>query len=275
MSSWPSILPRPLAAGYGISPADQALRTDMEAGAARVRRRSRARLDMIDVSWKFTDAQMAVFREWFDNSNTVEASGTAQNGSAIHSGTAQAGAASSITLAAGASAVTDYYKLATVTITGGTGSGQTRAISAYNGTTKVATVSSAWTTPPDATSNYTISAGTAGIVLAAGASATVDYYKNCTIHITGGTGSGQTRTISAYNGNLKLATVDEAWTTQPDATSVYEISGGADGGAAWFTVDLTTGDGGIVSNEARFKDPWKSSLLPGLNHQVTAKLEVR
>ena len=90
MSSWPSILPRPLAAGYGINPADQSLRTDMEAGAARVRRRSRARLDMIDIAWKFTDAQMAVFREWFGNSNTVEASGTAQ-----------AGGASTITLAAG------------------------------------------------------------------------------------------------------------------------------------------------------------------------------
>ncbi len=197
MSSLPSILPRPLAPGYGINPADQTKRTDMEAGAARVRRSSRARLDMVDVSWKFTDAQMAVFRKWFDNSNTIEASGTAQ-----------AGAASTITLAAGASA-------------------------------------------------------------------TDDYYNSATIHITGGTGSGQTRTISDYVGSTKVATVDSAWTTQPDATSVYEISGGADGGAAWFTTSLTTGDGGIVSNEARFNGPWKSSLLPGLNHQVTGKLEVR
>lgn len=275
MSSWPSILPSPLVAGYALNPADQTLRTDMESGAARVRRRSRARLDMLDVSWKFTDAQMAIFREWFDNSGTAEAAGTAQDGSALHSGTAQAGAASSITLAAAASATTDYYKLATVTITGGTGSGQARTITAYNGTTKVATVSSAWTTPPDATSTYTISAGTAGIVLAADASATVDYYKNCTIHLTGGTGSGQTRTVNAYNGNIKLATVDTVWSAQPDATSVYEISGGADGGAAWFTANLTTGDGGIVSNDARFNGAWKSSLLPGLNHQVTAKLESR
>jgi hypothetical protein len=68
-------------------------------------------------------------------------------------GTAQAGAASTITLDAGASSITDYYvgiesnRLA-VAITSGTGAGQIRAITAYNGTTKVATVDSAWTTNP-------------------------------------------------------------------------------------------------------------------------------
>lgn len=275
MSSWPSILPRPLLGGYSLNPADQTLRTDMESGAARVRRRSRARLDLVDVAWKFTDAQMAVFREWFDNSNTAEASGTAQAGGSIHSGTAQAGAASTITLAAAASATNDYYKHATLTLTGGTGSGQVREITAYAGATKVATVDAAWVTVPDATSTYDITPGTSGIVLAAGASATAEYYKRCTLHLVGGAGLGQTRTITAYNGYIKLAIVDSAWATPPDATSIYEISGGADGGAAWFTTSLTTGDGGIVGNTARFNGPWKSALLPGLNHHVTARIEVR
>lgn len=72
-------------------------------------------------------------------------------------GTAQAGAASTITLAAGASAVTDFYKYMEVYIVSGTGSGQSRQITAYNGTTKVATVETAWTTNPDATSVYRIS----------------------------------------------------------------------------------------------------------------------
>lgn len=73
-----------------------------------------------------------------------------------HTGTAQAGGASTITLAAGASAVDDAYNNMTVRITGGTGSGQERKISDYVGATKVATVSVAWTTAPDATSTYSV-----------------------------------------------------------------------------------------------------------------------
>lgn len=73
-------------------------------------------------------------------------------------GTAQAGAASTITLAAAASAVDNAYKFMTIRTTGGTGSGQSRVVSAYNGTTKVATVSEAWTTTPDATTTYSIDA---------------------------------------------------------------------------------------------------------------------
>ncbi|MGG2324633.1 hypothetical protein, partial [Salmonella enterica] len=43
-----------------------------------------------------------------------------------------------------------------VTITSGTGAGQTRIITAYVGSTKVATVNATWQTNPDATSVYTI-----------------------------------------------------------------------------------------------------------------------
>lgn len=73
-----------------------------------------------------------------------------------HSGTAQAGASSTITLASGASSADTDYSYAMVKITGGTGSGQVRKISSYNGTTKVATVSIAWTTAPNNTSTYTV-----------------------------------------------------------------------------------------------------------------------
>lgn len=73
-------------------------------------------------------------------------------------GTAQAGAAGTITLAAGASAVDGFYNGMPVNLTGGTGSGQTRTVASYVGSTKVATVAGNWTTPPDATSAYSISA---------------------------------------------------------------------------------------------------------------------
>lgn len=56
-------------------------------------------------------------------------------------GTAQAGSAGSITLAAsGTSAVNNFYVGQVVSITSGTGNGSNGLITAYNGTTKVATV---------------------------------------------------------------------------------------------------------------------------------------
>lgn len=71
-------------------------------------------------------------------------------------GTAQAGGANTITLAAGASAVTDFYNNAFITITSGTGAGQVRWISGYNGSTKAATLSKNWTVQPNSTSVYSI-----------------------------------------------------------------------------------------------------------------------
>lgn len=72
------------------------------------------------------------------------------------SGTAQAGGASTITLAAGESGTDDAYNGMTVEITGGTGSGQVRHITDYVGSTKVATVDAAWSANPDNTSTYKI-----------------------------------------------------------------------------------------------------------------------
>ena len=71
-------------------------------------------------------------------------------------GTAQSGAASTITLAAGEPSQDDYYNNYTVEITSGTGIGQVRSVSDYDGGTKIATVSAAWTTTPDVTSQYAL-----------------------------------------------------------------------------------------------------------------------
>jgi hypothetical protein len=74
----------------------------------------------------------------------------------LHSGTAQAGGASTITLAAGASATNDYYRKKVLKIYGGTGIGQARTIIGYVGSSKVATMDRAWATNPDATSTYAV-----------------------------------------------------------------------------------------------------------------------
>lgn len=76
--------------------------------------------------------------------------------STADTGTAQAGAASTITLAAGASASDDFYNNQIIELTGGTGSGQFNKITDYVGASKLATVENAWTTTPDATTTYSI-----------------------------------------------------------------------------------------------------------------------
>lgn len=86
-------------------------------------------------------------------------------GQAARTGTAQAGAATTITLDSGASATDGTYNETYVSITGGTGSGQIKRITGYVGSTKVATVDSAWTTNPDATSTFAIVNNAFGIVL--------------------------------------------------------------------------------------------------------------
>ena len=72
----------------------------------------------------------------------------------ITSGTAQAGAATTITLAAGESSTNDIFRGDRVIIIGGTGIGEHGIVTAYNGTTKVATMSETWVITPDATSDY-------------------------------------------------------------------------------------------------------------------------
>lgn len=74
----------------------------------------------------------------------------------IRRNTAQAGTASSITLDASASATTDFYKYAICYLLSGTGGGQARQVTAYNGTSKVATVAPDWTTAPSSDSVFVI-----------------------------------------------------------------------------------------------------------------------
>lgn len=77
----------------------------------------------------------------------------------VRKNTAQAGATGSITFDSGASATDSLYNGQYVSIIAGTGVGQTRRISAYVGSTKVATVTPNWTTNPASGSVFMISFG--------------------------------------------------------------------------------------------------------------------
>lgn len=231
----------------------------------------------------------------------------------VDSGLAQAGGATSITLSAASSAVTDFYVGCTVDLAAGTGAGgQPRVITAYNGSTKVATVVSAWATNPDSTSVYvlypmgrsivvsnldktgyaltggeetaiaaavlgtvvpgafgattaggilgnnlnakisilsgtTSSATTNGITLTGGSSVD-NYYRYALVRIDSGAGAGQVRQVLNYVGSTKVASVSPTWSTTPDATSAFVVlpaagpvlidSGFAQTGAA-FTITLS------------------------------------
>ena len=74
--------------------------------------------------------------------------------SLLSTGTAQSGGASNIQLQSNENAISSVYNGVRVTIVGGLGAGQARMITAYNGSTKDATIAPGWYIQPDGTSIY-------------------------------------------------------------------------------------------------------------------------
>jgi hypothetical protein len=98
----------------------------------------------------------SVDRDWRvapDNTSVYEIVAS-QNLISTNEGLAQGGGASTITLNANASATDNVYVGQTIVLRTGTGQDQSRIITAYNGTTKVATVASAWEVQPAAGTGY-------------------------------------------------------------------------------------------------------------------------
>jgi len=65
--------------------------------------------------------------------------------------------------------------------------------------------------------------GASTCTLDASASAGTNFYIGNILQILSGTGAGQARLITAYNGTTKVATVDTAWATNPGSGSVFAI----------------------------------------------------
>lgn len=64
MASWPSTLPLPQVPGYALKPAQAFLRTPMDSGPARQRRRFSTTPSSVPVSLMFSEAQLATFEAW-------------------------------------------------------------------------------------------------------------------------------------------------------------------------------------------------------------------
>ena len=137
----------------------------------------------------------------------------------IRSNTAQAGAAGSLTLDASASAVTDFYKDCWLVITGGTGVGQARLITAYNGTSKIATVTPNFATTPSGTPTFA--------VLPAG-------------QIGGITGDLTGNLTGTYTGTVTLHADYDAAKTAASQTSVNDLPTNAELAVALGTSDDAT-----------------------------------
>lgn len=63
--TWPSTLPAPLLSGYQFAPDATTIKTDMDSGPARVRRRYTSGNTPVQATWVFTTLQLAIFEAWF------------------------------------------------------------------------------------------------------------------------------------------------------------------------------------------------------------------
>ena len=156
--------------------------------------------------------------------------------SVITTGTAVSATANTIVLNGDAASTDGAYDPALISITNGTGYGQTRLILEYTGASKTAIVDRNWKTIPDNTSEYSIVAhsgrehvnegraqgGTINtITLNSLASSADDSYVGQVIFIRSGTGEDQACRVIAYNGTTKVATMARDWHIIPDNTSGY------------------------------------------------------
>ena len=158
---------------------------------------------------------------------------------AVFDGTAQAGTATTITLAATTNGGDGIINRDLIVIVDGTGIGQTRTIADYNDTTKVCIIDRDWRITPDNTSEYQVLAfdtplimdhgvaqgGTATTVTLRDYASSVDSIYACNmVAIVGGTGRGQSRLVLSYNGTTKVVTIcGKNWEVIPDTTSVYML----------------------------------------------------
>jgi len=134
----------------------------------------------------------------------------------------------------------------TITITGGTGDGQTRGIQAYDELGDTLSLVTSWNIVPDSSSSFEIRtadgelvAGAVGDVVAASNNTTMtladafpdafpaadDNYqgdlRGATLEIVSGTGAGQERLIMSSTSDS--VTLNKPWFTEPDGTSVYQV----------------------------------------------------
>jgi len=67
MAAWPSTLPNVQPTALRIAPKEKVLRTDMDSGYVRMRRRFRSVPTIYEVQWLMSQAEFGIFEGWFDS----------------------------------------------------------------------------------------------------------------------------------------------------------------------------------------------------------------
>lgn len=65
MATWPTNLPVPIIDGYTIEPQQTFIRTDMDQGQARQRRRFTTAPTVYQVSWMMDENEFGIFESWY------------------------------------------------------------------------------------------------------------------------------------------------------------------------------------------------------------------
>jgi len=138
----------------------------------------------------------------------------------VRSNTAQAGASTTITLDASASATDDLYNNNAIYLTGGTGVGQSRIITDYVGSTKVATVNAAWATNP--ASDTTFAVIQQGLSPASSGLTAADVWAYVTRELTSGANLG---TVSANVTGLTAGALADFFDTNSGTTYGAAVAG--------------------------------------------------
>jgi hypothetical protein len=114
------------------------------------------------------------------------------------------------------------------------GRGTGAAISATGGTTSTSDVAAVMRQDIQDRGTLAAATSTTDVTLAGGSVATTDYYKGSILVLTGGTGAGQCRLITAYATN-KRATLGRALLTAADTDTTYIVIPGPD---VWTDVNV-------------------------------------
>lgn len=293
---WPDTLPTPSGPGFGLTSVDPSVRTPMEVGAQRVRRRTFSRLDRVSMAWRFSDAEFDAFRAWYEGL-AVSLAGA--------SDTLAAWTLSNATVSVGASLSSDLVAvdrlLETVT-TGAHRASQNLPGAAFDNVSVLcrATIRAAGRTKArltllDRTAttlsvDVDLSAGTLSGLISATISDRGNGWWRVTIIATSGTGasvpvmrinaldpSGAASYAGDVTKGLDICELQARLVTGYDLFVPADTDGtglGPSGGSAWYWTSIANG-GGLNWAEARFTGPYKAVAASGLNWSVTAEVEVR
>lgn len=297
---WPDTLPGPSIPQYGLRPIDPSVRTPMEVGPQRTRRRTKARLDRVTVQWRFSPQEYAVFRKWHEGL-AVSLLGASDDLS-IWS------LSQNVTRSAGAGLSPELLAVDRILETTATGVHRVERAAAafavdnanllFRATVKPfgRTYGRIWIHRRDTFEAYTefdLTAGTLGgqaYLLSRSIEDRGDGWWRITIaaNLSSGVASPSVRIALRDAGGLLSYTGDAAkgfdicevqarFMTGYDLFVPSDAGGmglGADGGAAWFYTLVPTEEG-LIMAEAKFVGSFDEAIEPGMNRIITAELEVR